>query len=115
LGWAHSGTGDLSTTGDCSEDIERFCPEVKPGEGRINECLTNQQTDEDAGKSADSGGKLSDKCKEEVRAFKAERSVSSTPLTPTRDITHVEGLVVASSSMLSHLCVCVHYRSTVQY
>lgn len=75
----HSGTGDLSTTGDCGEDVERFCPEVKPGEGRLNECLTNQQKDEDNGKSADSGGKLSDKCKEEMRAFKAERCV---PLKP---------------------------------
>eukprot|EP00238_Polyblepharides_amylifera_P013095 CAMPEP_0196572234 /NCGR_PEP_ID=MMETSP1081-20130531/2305_1 /TAXON_ID=36882 /ORGANISM="Pyramimonas amylifera, Strain CCMP720" /LENGTH=880 /DNA_ID=CAMNT_0041889479 /DNA_START=135 /DNA_END=2777 /DNA_ORIENTATION=+ len=71
-----SGTGDISTTGDCNEDIERFCPDVKPGESRMSECLTNQLNDEESGKQADEGGKLSDKCKEEMRAFKAERSTN---------------------------------------
>jgi len=67
-----SGTGDISTTDGCNEDIDRFCPDVKPGEGRINECLSNQLNDEETGKTADDGGKLSEVCKEEIRAFKAE-------------------------------------------
>ena len=45
---------------------------MKPGEGRVNECLTNQLNDEETGKTADDGGKLSEVCKEEMRAFKAE-------------------------------------------
>ena len=68
-----SGTGDIATTGGCQEDITRFCLEVKPGEGRITECLTNQLGDEEAGKASDEGGKLSEPCKDEMRALKAER------------------------------------------
>lgn len=68
-----SGTGDISTTDNCREDIERFCTETKPGENRLLACLTNQLNDEEAGKAADEGGKLSDSCKEEMRAVKAER------------------------------------------
>jgi len=71
-----SGTGDISTTDNCREDIERFCTETKPGENRLLACLTNQLNDEEAGKAADEGGKLSDSCKEEMRAVKAERSVN---------------------------------------
>jgi Golgi apparatus protein 1 len=71
-----SGTGDIATTGGCTEDVTRFCLEVKPGEGRLNECLTNQLNDEENGKAADEGGKLSDTCKDEIRAFKAERATN---------------------------------------
>jgi len=71
-----SGTGDISTTDGCNEDVDRFCPDVKPGEGRLAECLTNQLSDEENGKTADNGGKLSDVCKEEIRAFKAERATN---------------------------------------
>ena len=34
-----SGTGDVSTTGPCSSDIDTFCAEVTPGAGRIADCL----------------------------------------------------------------------------
>lgn len=71
-----SGTGDIATTGNCQEDITRFCLEVKPGEGRLTECLTNQLSDEEMGKASDEGGKLSDGCKDEMRALKAERATN---------------------------------------
>ena len=44
-----SGTGDVSTTNACAGDIDNFCPETKPGEGRIAECLTKQLDEEAKG------------------------------------------------------------------
>jgi hypothetical protein len=35
-----SGTGDISTTGPCSVDLDTFCAEVTPGAGRIADCLS---------------------------------------------------------------------------
>ena len=44
-----SGTGDVSTTNACAGDIDNFCPETKPGEGRIADCLTKQLDEEAKG------------------------------------------------------------------
>lgn len=38
----NAGTGDVSTTGNCSADIDTFCADITPGAGRIAECLTGQ-------------------------------------------------------------------------
>ena len=35
--------------GTCAGDVENFCTGVKPGEGRLAECLTKQQTEEEKG------------------------------------------------------------------
>lgn len=35
--------------GACAGDIENFCATVKPGEGRLSECLTRQQDEEAKG------------------------------------------------------------------
>jgi hypothetical protein len=70
-----SGDGDMDTTGRCASDITHFCPEVKPGEGRIIKCLNNQKDDEEKGNVE--GRKLNDECKEEMRNFKIERWVPS--------------------------------------
>jgi hypothetical protein len=69
----YSGDGDMDTTGRCASDITHFCPEVKPGEGRIVKCLNNQKADEEKGNV--DGRKLADECKEEIRNFKIERCV----------------------------------------
>jgi len=70
-----SGDGDMDTTGRCASDITHFCPEVKPGEGRIIKCLNNEKEDEEKGNVE--GRKLNDECKEEMRNFKIERWVPS--------------------------------------
>jgi len=44
-----SGTGDVSTTMSCAGDIDNFCADTKPGEGRISECLTKQFQEEAKG------------------------------------------------------------------
>ncbi len=48
------GISNLSAKGKCKEDIKKFCPDVKKGEGRIFECL-NQNYDQ-----------LSDTCKQKI-------------------------------------------------
>lgn len=35
--------------GDCAGDIDNFCMDVKPGEGRISACLTKQLEEENKG------------------------------------------------------------------
>ena len=41
----------LSFTGAglCDNDINAFCPKIKPGELRLSECLSNQLAEEDKG------------------------------------------------------------------
>lgn len=39
----------MSTTGACEADSINFCKDVVPGEGRLAECLTKQQQEEDNG------------------------------------------------------------------
>jgi hypothetical protein len=43
----NAGTGDISTTGACSSDIDSFCVDVTPGAGRIADCLSGQIKDAD--------------------------------------------------------------------
>jgi len=69
-----SGDGDLDTTGPCASDIMHFCPEVKPGENRIIKCMGNQQDEEAKGNVQ--GRKISDECKEDMRAHKMERATN---------------------------------------
>eukprot|EP00854_Cymbomonas_tetramitiformis_P013737 gene13737-16236_t len=71
-----SGVGDVSTTGDCKDDLDTFCKDVTPGEGRLSECLTNQQADDEKGVASPTGKKLSQPCVEELRDFKMERSTN---------------------------------------
>jgi hypothetical protein len=82
-----SGDGDMDTTGRCASDITHFCPEVKPGEGRIIKCLNNQKDEEEKGNVE--GRKLNDECKEEMRNFKVERWVASR--LPTKDFSSRSG------------------------
>ena len=37
------------SAGACSEDISHFCTVIKPGEGRLYECLKAQRTNEQLG------------------------------------------------------------------
>lgn len=43
------GTGDLALQGPCEADLERFCKEVEPGEGRLASCITHQLEEEEEG------------------------------------------------------------------
>lgn len=45
-----------------------------PGEGRLSDCLTKQELDEENGNV--DGKKMSEDCKVELRAFKADRSTN---------------------------------------
>ena len=73
----------MSTTGDCASDVKFFCKTVKPGEGRIAACLTNEQDQEENG--AVTGRKISPQCAEELRAFKIDRRAPHpAPLPPSR-------------------------------
>lgn len=38
----NAGTGDISTTGACSVDIDEYCVDSTPGAGRIADCLSGQ-------------------------------------------------------------------------
>ena len=68
---ARSGDGDVDTTGACKADLKFFCADVKPGEGRLSGCLSNQQDAETAGTAT--GRKLSPECAEELRLYKIDR------------------------------------------
>jgi cysteine rich repeat protein len=41
---AHSGQKDCHGKGACKADVEKYCSEVKPGEGRILACLKEHQS-----------------------------------------------------------------------
>ena len=45
-----------------------------PGEGRLAECLTKEISDEEKGNT--DGKKVSEDCKVELRAFKADRATN---------------------------------------
>ena len=62
----------LELAGSCGGDIDSFCVDVMPGEGRLSGCLTKQIEDEEKGNT--DGKKVSEDCKVELRAFKADRS-----------------------------------------
>nr|QOL01068.1 putative extracellular protein CSOL_002 [Pseudococcomyxa simplex] len=67
-----SGTGDISTTGPCQEELDQWCAAVKPGEGRLAKCITDQLADES--KPGYAGTKTGEKCKKALDDFKIERS-----------------------------------------
>lgn len=64
----------MDTTGSCKGDIKHFCKDIKPGEGRIAACLTNQQNEEAKGNVV--GKKISKDCNQELREFKIDRGVN---------------------------------------
>lgn len=39
----------LADAGACASDYDKFCPAIKPGEGRFAECLTKQLHEEEMG------------------------------------------------------------------
>ena len=49
------------TPGACKADIEKLCPGVKPGEGRIVSCLKEKQNE------------VSDACKAKLKEHKAKK------------------------------------------
>jgi len=70
----NAGTGDISTTGACSADIDIFCPEITPGAGRIADCLSGQIKESSKGNKVDS--KVSEDCKKELDDFKSDRATN---------------------------------------
>jgi len=69
-----NGDGDLSTTGACADDLLHFCRSIKPGEGRLSACMTNERNEEDKGNVQ--GRKISTECAAEMRDFKVDRSMN---------------------------------------
>ena len=53
-------------------EVDQFCFEVQPGEGRLAKCLDDQLVEE--GKPAYKGSKVSDGCKTELDTFKISRA-----------------------------------------
>lgn len=70
-----AGDGDIDTSGACEEDIQIFCPQVKPGLSHIAECLDNQVADEVDGRS-EFTARVSDGCKDELFQFKVQLSTN---------------------------------------
>ena len=70
-----AGTGDIDTSGPCSEDIQIFCPVVKPGSAHLAECVSNQISDEKEGKS-EFTAKVTEVCKADVLKFKMDISTN---------------------------------------
>ncbi|CAL5218414.1 g90 [Coccomyxa viridis] len=69
-----SGTGDISTTGECQDELDKWCAAVKPGEGRLAKCLGDELTVE--GQAGSKGAKMSEGCKKELTSFKIQRSTN---------------------------------------
>ncbi|KAK9867536.1 hypothetical protein WJX84_008718 [Apatococcus fuscideae] len=64
--------GDVATTGKCSSEIDAFCKDVTPGEGRLSKCLTDQFQEEMQDKYT--GPRVSEACHNEVDGFKEDRA-----------------------------------------
>lgn len=64
-----AGTGDIGADGPCKEDIEIFCPDVKPGYAHLAECLNNQLFDERDG-SSEFTVRVSKPCRSALLRFK---------------------------------------------
>ncbi len=58
--------------GPCLEELDQWCAAVKPGEGRLAKCITDQLADES--KPGYAGTKTSEPCKKALTSFKIERS-----------------------------------------
>jgi hypothetical protein len=59
----HDGAGGALAA--CQPDVKKFCPDAKPGEGRIAACLKEHAAE------------LSSDCKATLRAGKAARAASA--------------------------------------
>mmetsp|Transcript_18814 Transcript_18814/g.52452 ORF Transcript_18814/g.52452 Transcript_18814/m.52452 type:complete len:892 (-) Transcript_18814:83-2758(-) len=69
----NAGTGDVSTTGACSADVDTFCPDITPGAGRIAECLMGTIK---GSKSGVGKPEVSQDCVEELDQFKMDRATN---------------------------------------
>ena len=58
--------------GPCQTEVDAFCLEVKPGEGRLAKCLSQQLAEEDKPKY--DGTRTSDACKKELDKFHIDRA-----------------------------------------
>lgn len=63
-----AGTGDISTSGKCAQDIDVYCVDVQPGYGHLAECLQNQIEDGREG-TVEFTSKVSAACQEELLHF----------------------------------------------
>jgi len=69
-----SGDGDIDTTNKCEADVKYFCSTIKPGEGRLAMCISNQIEEEEKGSVI--GRKTTTECREEVGEFKIDRATN---------------------------------------
>ena len=60
--------------GPCQEELDQWCAAVKPGEGRLANCLGGELSVE--GQAGHKGAKISDACKKELTSFKIDRSTN---------------------------------------
>ena len=60
--------------GPCQEELDQWCAAVKPGEGRLANCLGGELAVE--GQAGHKGAKISDACKKELTGFKIDRSTN---------------------------------------
>lgn len=67
-----AGTGDLDTAGPCEAELDAACSEVRPGSGRLAECLIGALADD----AADGAPPLvaSGPCRADLLAFVSERA-----------------------------------------
>lgn len=65
-------TGQGCCAGKCASEIDAFCKDVTPGEGRLSKCLTDQFQEEMQDKYT--GPRVSEACHNEVDAFKQDRA-----------------------------------------
>lgn len=69
-----NGDGDVSTTNNCTVDIDVFCTDITPGEGRLAKCLKEQLAEERLGNSQ--GRSVSEACKFELKSFEYLRATN---------------------------------------
>ena len=60
--------------GPCQEELDQWCAAVKPGEGRLANCLAGELSVE--GQAEHKGAKMSDACKKDLTTFKLQRSTN---------------------------------------
>ncbi len=63
----------VDLAGKCTDDLDLICPEVKPWEGRLAKCLSDQLAEE-AKKDYKGDNHVSADCKKELDAFLVDRS-----------------------------------------
>lgn len=67
-----NGDADLSTTGVCEDDIDRFCLDVMPGLGRLAICLSDQLKEQE--KQDFTGTNVSRVCSQELDKFRQNQT-----------------------------------------